>query len=386
MGFFKFTHARIAGINVVVPKNEIRLEDELEYYGGNLKKIRRTTQIVGLAARRVADRGVTAADLCQQAAENLFAGMALDRSTVDALIFISQAPDHAIPATACILQNKLDLPKSIAAFDVNQGCTAYVYGLWLASSLIDSGACKRILLLVGEAGAFYSDPANRVISPVFGDCGSATILEYAKEEVSSHFSIGTDGSGAEALMVPAGHARLPLPADPDRYAKWTKPIRDRNGMPWYLNSVYMDGPAIFNFTMDVVPGHLQELLDYAGDKAEDIDWLVLHQANKQIAQGIAVQAGFPLEKAPTETVTRYGNQSGASLPSVICDQLCEQASKGRQKVLLSGYGVGLSWASTIQTLDHIWCSGINEYDTPADLPQAEDIEAYWQDKITNSGQ
>ena len=124
MAFNAFRHAKIAGVSVVVPRNEIRLEDELEYFGGSLKKVERTKKLIGLAARRVADAGVTAADLCQQAAESLIDGMNVPRDSVDALIFISQGPDHAIPATACILQDKLGLAKTCAAFDVNQGCTA----------------------------------------------------------------------------------------------------------------------------------------------------------------------------------------------------------------------------------------------------------------------
>ncbi len=386
MSLSSFFHARISGISVVVPKREIRLEDELEYFGGSLKKVERVKKMIGLACRRVADEGVTAADLCQQAAENLFAGMGYARSSIDTLIFISQGPDHAIPATACILQYKLRLSKACAAFDVNQGCTAYTYGLWLASSLIDSGACKKILLLVGEAGARHSDPANRVITPIFGDCGSATIVEYCPEQMHSYYALGTDGSGAEALMVPAGHARFPLPTDSEQYEKMICPIKDANGNSWYLAGTFMDGGAIFNFTMTVIPPHLQELLQYAKLSQTEIDWLVLHQANKQIAAAIAEKAGFPNEKAPTETVAKYGNQSGASLPSVICDQLEQIVQRSTCKVLLSGFGVGLSWASAIVTLDHIWCSGVREFETPSSLPTPRDLEKYWRAKISAIGQ
>ncbi len=381
MGYSNFSHAKISGISVVVPKREIRLEDELQYFDGSLKKVERTKKMIGLSSRRVADAGVTAADLCQQAAENLFAGMALDRNTVDALVFVSQSPDHAIPATACILQDKLHLPNTVAAFDVNQGCTAYTYGLWLASSFIDSGACKKVLVLVGEAGARHYDPDNRVITPIFGDCGSATVLEYSEATIPSYFSIGTDGSGAEALMVPAGHARFPFPSDAEKYKQYVTPVRDGNNNAWYLASTFMDGGEIFNFTMRVVPEHIKSLLAYAGHTQESIDWLVLHQANKQIATNLAFMAGFPKEKAPTETVAKYGNQSGASLPSVVCDQLCESVSEGKCTVLLSGYGVGLSWASTVIEFDHIWCSGIREFNTPEDLPTPEQLEQYWLNKF-----
>lgn len=386
MPYSTFSHAQICGISVVVPKNEIRLEDELQYFGGSLKKVERTKKMIGLACRRVADNGVTAADLCQQAAENLLEGMGIERHTIDALIFISQGPDHAIPATACILQHKLGLAQTCAAFDVNQGCTAYTYGLWMGSSLLESGACKRVLVLVGEAGARHGDPANRIITPIFGDCGSATLLEYSKKEVRSWFGLGTDGSGAEALMVPAGHARFPLPAMGEEYDKLIAPVLDVNDNPWYMNGTYMDGGAIFKFTISVVPEHLKDLMEYANTTHADIDWLVMHQANKQIAQAVATKAGFDICKAPTETVSKYGNQSGASLPSVICDQLVDQVRNGSIKTLISGYGVGLSWASAIVTLDHIWCSGIRDFETPDNLPTPKQLEKYWRNKFAQNGE
>lgn len=385
MSYNTYSHTRISGISVVVPKHEIRLEDELEYFGGSMKKVERVKALIGLAARRVADEGVTAADLCQQAAENLFEGMQVARDSVDALIFISQGPDHAVPATGCILQDKLGLAKTCAAFDVNQGCTAYVYGLWLASSLIDSRACTRVLLLVGEAGARATDPANRVVSPIFGDCGTATLVEYSADETPSWYLLGTDGSGAEALMVPAGHSRFHLPTDGKEYEEFLRPIRDALGNPWYLNSTFMDGAEIFNFTMDVVPDHLKECMARSGNPPDTLDWVVLHQANKQIANAIATKAGIPLQKAPTETVTKYGNQAGASVPAVIADQLAEEVRNGRIKVLLSGYGVGLSWASAVLFLDHIWCSGIREYETPDDLPTQQELKEKWMTKMRTYG-
>lgn len=385
MSFNSFSHSRITGISVVVPKHEIRLEDELEYFGGSLKKVERTKKLIGLAARRVADEGVTAADLCQQAAENLFEGMQVARDSIDALIFISQGPDHAIPATACILQDKLGITQNCAAFDVNQGCTAYVYGLWLASSLIDSRACRRVLVLVGEAGARATDPANRVVSPIFGDCGTATLVEFAPEETRSWYMLGTDGSGAEALMVPAGHARFHLPADGREYEEFIRPVKDALGNPWYLNSTFMDGAEIFNFTMSVVPDHLKEFMELSGNPVDSLDWVILHQANKQIANAIATKAGIPLHKAPTETVAKYGNQAGASLAAVIADQIAEQVRTGCVRVLLSGYGVGLSWASAIVFLDHIWCSGIREYENPGNLPTQQELKEKWISKMRRYG-
>jgi 3-oxoacyl-[acyl-carrier-protein] synthase-3 len=377
-----FRHAPVRALSAVVPKNEIRLQDELQFFGGDAKKAARVTKIAGIDRRRVADPGILPSDLCQQAAEDLFVGLGIDCSSIDALIFVSQCPDYIMPATACILQDKLNLAQTCAAFDVNQGCTGYVYGLWLAFSLVESRACSRILLLEGDGLARLTDQDNRVIAPIFGDCGTATLVEYAEEETPSWFMLGTDGSGAEMLMVPAGRGRLPPPQTPEEYAPYCERLRDTNGTPWRLNRTYMDGGAVFDFTLNVVPDHILELLRFAQKEPENIDHLVLHQANRQIMQAIADKVGFPPEKVPMEAFSKYGNLAGASIPSAICDALVTEIQNSWQQLLLSGFGVGLSWASAILTLDHIWCSGMRDYEKPAGHPRPEDILAHWHRKIT----
>ncbi|MDR1241373.1 MAG: ketoacyl-ACP synthase III [Deltaproteobacteria bacterium] len=381
-----FRHAAISGLSAVVPKNEIRLQDELEFFGGDAKKAQRATTMAGIDRRRVAEAGILPSDLCRQAAETLFAGLELDRSSVDAVVFVSQSPDYVMPATACILQDKLGLPQTCAAFDVNQGCTGYVYGLWIAFSLAESRACSRVLLLEGDGLARLTDRDNRVIAPIFGDCGTATLVEYTEEESVSWFMLGTDGSGAETLMVPAGRGRLPLPETPEAYAPYCERLYDENGTPWRLNRTYMDGGEVFDFTLNVVPEHILELLRFAGKEPEDIDSLVLHQANRQIMQAIAGRLGFPPEKVPMETFSKYGNLAGASIPAAICDALAGKIQYSRQQLLLSGFGVGLSWASAVLAPDRVWCSGMRDYETPAGHPRPEDILEHWRNKITGAGE
>ncbi len=388
MGLYTFSQTKTVGISFIVPKNEINLDDEIQYYDNNFNKLARVKSMIGIDKRRVASENVTAADMCQQAAENMFSDMNIDPKSIDTLIFVSQSPDHAFPATACILQDKLGLPKNCAAFDVNQGCTAYTYGLWLASTMIDSGACKRVLVLVGESRAKYADPANRIVAPVFGDSGSATLLEYSEKEVKSYYAIGTDGSGAEAISIPVGYARYPLiekNKDTKDISSLLEAVYDENNNPWYLWYTYMDGGAIFNFTLAVVPPHILELLSYAKFTHEEVDYLVLHQANKQIVQSIAKKTAFALEKVPHETFSKYGNLAGASIPSVICDQLVDTVSKEKTKVLLAGFGVGLSWASAILDLDNIYCSGMREYIEDANKMNKIDYIAYWKEKFKNTG-
>jgi 3-oxoacyl-[acyl-carrier-protein] synthase III len=370
-----------------VPANEISLSDEAEFYGNDPKKIARITKMIGLDKRRVAPEGVTASDLCVQAAQRLFDSLHVDKSTVDALIFVTQSPDYPVPATAFIQQDALGLPTACAAFDVNLGCAGYVYGLWLAGCLLESRAVSRVLLLAGDAYFGYLPKANRVVTPLFGDAGSATLLEYSATPlpVPFSFSIGSDGSGHEALIRPGGGARIPDQPFADYAQKYNEVVRDANGTPWSVGgfgNTYMDGMAIFDFTMNVIPAHIKDHMTRVGYTPERIDRLVLHQANKQVVRNIAEATGFEDAKAPWQTISKYGNQTVASIPGAICDQLKDECAAGTPLTLmLCGYGIGLTWASCLGTFTGLYCDGIHDYIPPARIPgPAEKIE-YWHRKF-----
>lgn len=377
-----FCHARASHISAVVPPEEISILDELEYFGGSEKKAKRMAAISGIDRRRVSGPGVTASDLCQQAAENLFSQFPLEKNLVDALIFVTQHPDHVCPATACILQHKIGLPQHCAAFDVNQGCAGYVYGLWLAFSLVESGAAKQVLLLAGDGLSRTADVDNRVIAPLFCDCGTATLVERSPEKTMSWFTLGTDGSGAELLMTPAGGARLPLPKTAEEYQPYCRRLIDQNGVPWRLNWSYMDGGAVFDFTLNVVPAHIAETLARAGTRTEDLDFFVPHQANKQIMQALSEKAGFPPDKVVMDTFSKFGNATVASIPLALCDALGEAMPAQKLRLLLTGYGIGLAWASAVLDFDHVLCAGVHDFVMPQNHPMPEEYLAYWQNKIT----
>lgn len=373
--FHTYHNVSIAGIRTAVPRQEIRLEDELEYYG-SMKKVERVRKMVGMDRRRVCPIGVTASDLCAYAAEALLASHPEWRISIDTLIFVSQLPDWHQPATACELQHRLGLPHARATFDVNQGCSGYVYGLWLAGALIESGAAQRVLLLVGDAHSSGRDTRNRIMAPVFGDGGSATVLERTQHHHPMHFGLGTDGSGFEAIISPAGRARIPFVRAPERNVPCVEDIFDAAGNPWQLHDTYMDGGKIFNFTMDVVPAHIKEALSYAQHTPESVDWLVLHQANKQIMENIALKAGFSLEKTPVQAFSKFGNLAAASIPSALCDTFGESAAPGT--MLLCGYGIGLSWGSCLCKVEDWDCASALDYDMPENHPQRDDLIKRWQ--------
>lgn len=355
--FHKLAGVRLKAVRAAVPEREIRIEDELEYYGGSLKKAQRAKKIIGVDKRRIAYPGIRASDLCQAAAENLLRTGEIDPKSVDGLIMVTQSPDFDLPATACRLHGELGLSTDCVAFDVNQGCAGFVYGLWLASCIISSGARKRVLVMAGDATAKPRPVENRIIAPIFGDGGSAAILEKA-EEASLSFELGTEGAGYRNIIVPAGRAELDYMREGDVNSFIFEDIVDESGTPWRLNEVFMNGGAIFDFTLNVVPDHIGKVLAESGLTKDEIDWLFLHQANKQIVETIADKTGFPREKAPSASFSAYGNLSSASIPAAMCEQFGETGSSGSANLLLCGYGVGLSWASCLLLGQDVSCAPV----------------------------
>jgi 3-oxoacyl-[acyl-carrier-protein] synthase-3 len=383
MPFSDFAHVRLKAVATVTPRNEIRLEDEAAYYNGDARKIERIKKIAGLSRRRVAPEGITVSDLCVQAARRLLAETDSSPADIDALICVTQSGDYPVPAAAFLQHKELGLPEDCAVFDVNLGCSGYVYGLWLASCMLESRARSRVLLLVGDAGFACLPPENRVITPLFGDAGTASLLEYAERTAPLSFSLGSDGRGYEAIIRPGGGGRIPhLPERDEGYAAV---VRDPEGNPWSVGgygNTFMDGEAVFDFTLTVIPGHIREHLAHRNLSPEDFDYLVLHQANRQIVQNLANASGFAPEQAPWETLSKYGNQAGASIPGAICDQLKSRCERGESlRLLLCGYGIGLSWGSCIGDFTGLHCCGVHDFIPPASARSRAEEISYWHRKF-----
>lgn len=387
MAFSTFNSVKMSGLSTVVPAEEISLKDELEYFGGDARRAERVTKMVGLDKRRVAPSGLTASDLCIEAAEDLLTALKYDRAAIEALIFVTQTPDRISPATAFTQHKKLELPSGCAVFDINMACSAYIYGLWVACSLLESRAVSRVLLLVGDTVGQWAmaNSANRVLAPLFGDSGTATIMEYDPNAEPITFSIGSDGRGDEIMQMPGGGMRLPdLAADPEA-EEYYRDVLDDNNNPWRVGGLgnnWMEPMKVFNFTMEVVPPLIKGHMEKVGLTEADIDWLVLHQANKQIVQNVAEKSGFPPEKAPWQTIPKFANQTAASIPGVICDQLKAELDTGRRmRLMMSGFGSGLSWGTCIMTLDGTVCTGIRDYIPRKPLPTRKELIAYWHKKM-----
>lgn len=333
---------RIKGIACAVPTHVQEVAALSDAFGTD--EVNKIISSTGVERRHVVSEEC-ASDLCVAAAERLIADLAIDRSTIDTLIFVSQTHDFTLPATACVLQQRLNLPIHTAAFDVALGCSGYVYGMWLAASLLSGGGSKRALLLVGDTISKIAAPTDRSVAALFGDAGSATVLEFDPTAPDMPFVLGTDGRGAKNLIVPAGGYR-------DRGGMSTQTSEEGVRGPYDL---YMNGAEIFAFTLARVPPLVAALhaLDETGSKP--IDHYVFHQANRFMLEHLVKKMKLPKEKVVLD-VKDVGNTSCASIPLAISLHQGKAGGYVSGRLMLAGFGVGYSWAGCIAEFDQVWLS------------------------------
>lgn len=299
-------------------------------------------KMIGVETRHWSAPDQTTADLCFAAARHLLQKLDWDPDSVDAVIFVTQTPDHPLPASACLLHGRLGLATDCQAFDVNLGCSGYVYGLWLAASLIQSG-CRRVLLLAGETMSRLVDPNDRGTAVLFGDAGSASAIEHDPAAPVMRFRLGSDGSGAGALMVPQGGFR---PVDPDR-AFTLDPSR-----------LHMDGGEVFTFTLREVPKLVADTLADAGMTGDSVDAYLLHQANRFMLRHIGKKIGATDPERLPINIDRYGNTSSATIPLLLADDMARRLTAGAETLMLVGFGVGLSWGAVLAEFGPLACAEV----------------------------
>lgn len=335
---FSLNGIRLDSVVTVTGSIRKRIEDEWDRYGGDRKQLERIRKTIGLNERVVAEDGVTAADLCQAACERLIWRRGLDKGAIDALICVTQTPDFFQPCTAACLHGRLRLPIDCAAFDVNLGCSGYVYGLWLASLMIQGGGCDGVLLAVGDTLSRCLNPRDRAVAPLFGDAGSATLIRREKEGARAWFKLHTDGRGAGHIIIPAGAFRQPV-------SKTTSVEEvDDDGNARSAENLQMNGAEVFSFSLRVVPGAVRDLLAFAHKNLDEVDYFVFHQANRYILSNVARRLKVSWDRVPWRSIEQFGNLSSASIPGAICYELRDTVVSSRQSLLLAGFGVGFSWA------------------------------------------
>lgn len=335
MGLSTLNNVRFAGMASCVPK---RVVSNLEDCPLSLRTEReRLVRNIGIKTRRICPEWQCFSDLAFIATEKLLEELQWRRDEIDALIVVTQSPDYLIPATAIILQDRLKLSQTTIAFDVNLGCSGYPFGLHLLGSMIAAGAIKKGLVLVGDKGASIKDP-------IFSDAGTATALEFDANATPMHFDLNSDGSGYKAILLPVGGHREPYGM------QHLIPHRDEHGMLRWPSDLILDGPAVLSFSTQRVPPAVVRLLDYAKTDKESVDYFVFHQANRMINETIRKKLGLPVEKVPS-TLHDLGNTSGASLPVTMTVRLHEQLNGAKHKLLLGGFGIGLSWGTAIVDIE-----------------------------------
>jgi 3-oxoacyl-[acyl-carrier-protein] synthase-3 len=325
-------YAAIGPIAVHLPERvETNAQLKAEYPGWDMDLIYEKT---GIAARHIAAPDECASDLAVAAANRLFAEYGVDPQSIDFTLLCTQTPDYPLPTTACLVQSRLGLRTNTGALDFNLGCSGYVYGLSLADGLIRSGAAKNVLLLTAETYSKYIHPTDRSLRTIFGDGAAATLVTAADEPTLSGFQFGTDGTGADTLLVTKGGAR---PAD--------KAIRPRHRHRWE-SALYMDGPSLINFTVSAIPQLVEEILKAGGLKSEDIDLYLFHQATLKMLEQLRERMRLPAERLPI-ALENCGNTVSSTLP-ILIDELRQggQLKPGMRNMLV-GFGVGWSWAGCI---------------------------------------
>ncbi|MDR1486350.1 MAG: ketoacyl-ACP synthase III [Planctomycetaceae bacterium] len=306
---------------------------------------------LGISRRPVAAQDETASDLGVKAAELMFDAGVCKPEDIDHLVFCTQSPDYFLPSTACVMHERLGLPKSAGAFDFNLGCSGYIYGISICKGLIETGIANNILFITSETYSKYINPQDRSSRPLFGDGAACTLLTRAKNGNDNYcndnsdlfvgpFVFGTDGSGAELLIVQAGGHRLPKSAETANVAP------DSKGSIRSQEQLLMHGPGIFSFAIDRVPPMVDELLAKSGKEKTDIGCFVFHQANKYMLQRLRELCGIDESKYFNNMLNR-GNTVSSSIPIAIVDAWNAGMLRPNEFVMLVGFGVGLSWGGAI---------------------------------------
>jgi 3-oxoacyl-[acyl-carrier-protein] synthase-3 len=305
-------------------------------------KVEKIGAVTGFQARRIAGPREYTSTIAARAATKLFDVHEIDRASVDYLILCTQSPDFALPTTACLVQAELGLRSDIGAIDINLGCSGYVYALGLAKGLIESGQVNTVLVLSAETHSKLSNPDDKSTRPIFGDAAAATLVVAGEKEASlTGFVLGTDGRGGPSLLVPNGGMR------PGESFSPSSSVKDRalvsNGY-----DMYMDGLEIFNFTLREVPQCVDSVLEKAGIGHDDIDLYVFHQANLYLIEHLRKKLDIPPEKFVV-SLREYGNTGSSTIAIALADAISAGRVVAGTRIMLVGFGVGLSWGGVVAT-------------------------------------
>lgn len=339
MATLHFQNVGITALAACVPKNKIdNYHYDLDIWPE--EEVRKVVDKVGVTERRFADENTCASDLCFAAAEKLIADNGIDRGEIDLLVFLSQTPDYRMPATSILLQDRLGLPMTTMAFDISLGCSGFINALSIVYAMMQNHGFRKALLLDGETRSKVYSRKDRREAFIFGDAGVAALVERDEKFGDSHFSLNSDGSRGDLIMIKGGGYRNMSSTETLK-----EKVVDEYGNIRSDEQGYMNGADVFNFVIVEVPKDIRHLMAVTGEDIQSMDYYVFHQANAFINSYIAKKMKLSKERIPW-TIQKYGNTSSVSVPLTIVSELKDKMH-GQKKLLMSAFGVGMAWATAV---------------------------------------
>lgn len=339
MAIISYKNVGITAMAACVPQNVIdNYKYDLDIWPED--EVKKVVDKVGVTERRFVDENTCASDLCFAAAEKLIADNNIDRSEIDLLVFLSQTPDYRMPATSILLQDRLGLPMSTMAFDISLGCSGFISALSIVYAMMQNKGFRKALLLDGETRSKVYSRKDRREAFIFGDAGVAALIERDEKFAESHFSLNSDGSRGELIMIKGGGYRNMSSAETLK-----EKVVDEYGNIRTDEQGYMNGADVFNFVIVEVPKDIKRLMAASGEDIQTMDYYVFHQANAFINNYIAKKMKLDKERIPW-TIQKFGNTSSVSVPLTIVSELKNKMA-GEKKLMLSAFGVGMAWATAI---------------------------------------
>jgi len=344
---FKFSNKKISGILSVVPKNRVKFMDEIENYAFSREKMLNLKEVIGLNERRVVVGDECTSDLCFYGLEYLFREGLIDKKDVGAIILVTQSPDYFMPPTSFVLHGRLGLGRDVLCYDINQGCTGYLYGLLQAFMLLEQRGIKKVVLMNGDTLSRRSSPYDRNTYPLVGDAAAISIIENANEQNAIFADLQSDGSRSDWLIIPAGAFRKPS-TEETRQMKISPDGNKKSDEHFHMN-----GAGVFIFTQTEVPSSIKGFLNSTSITINEIDYFIFHQPNRFILEKLADKLGIPRGKMPNNIVELYGNSSSATIPLAICHNLRDQMLIENLTICMAGFGVGLSWGTMVMRIGQL---------------------------------
>jgi len=352
---FKFHDKRISGVLAVIPANERRFVDDMKEFDFPESRSRKLMEVMGYNRHRVVTEETCTSDLAVFGIQNLFDRGLLRQDDFDALILVTQSPDHFIPPTSSIIQGRLNLKHDMFCVDINQGCAGFVIGLIEAFLLLEQEGIHKVVLVNADVISRKISPKDRNSYPLAGDAASIAVIERNAEPCAIYANLKMDGTRNDALMIPAGGFRMP--STPETAVLEDTGDHNRRAK----DHLRMDGSAVFNFVQCEVPAMIDELLEFSGATRESVEYFLFHQPNRFMLQKLADKMRVPYSKMPSNIVENFGNSSGVTIPLAIAFNLRERLLRETLQVCLAGFGVGLTWSSMLLEIGNLSFNDIVEF-------------------------